>query len=119
MTYTLAMAVDQGIEIAEDGIAEVAMTKARAALTSLIREVRWGGRPGAFTERKERVAFVVSPALYEQALRDRELIEALERRARVPAADAKPDERVKSRTLREALDAAERDVNAARTIAES
>ncbi|MEV6504846.1 hypothetical protein AB0M61_01830 [Streptomyces sp. NPDC051642] len=113
------MASDQGIEIAKDGIAEVAMTKARAALTSLIREVRWGGRPGAFTERKERVAFVVAPAFYEQALRDRELIEALKTRAQAPPADAKADERLKSRTLREALSAAERDVAAARNIAES
>ena len=78
MTYTLAMAADQGIEIAEDGVAEVAMTKARAALTSLIREVRWGGRPGAFTERKERVALVVSPDFYERALSDRRRVAALD-----------------------------------------
>ena len=76
MTYTLAMASDQGIEIAKDGVAEVAMTKARAALTSLIREVRWGGRAGAFTERSERVALVVSPDAYAQAQSDRRFVSA-------------------------------------------
>lgn len=78
MTYTLAMASDQGIEIAEDGVAEVSMTKARASLTELIRGVRWGEKPAAFTERGQRVAMVVSPDFYEQALRDRARLESLE-----------------------------------------
>lgn len=78
MTYTLAMAADQGIQIAEDGVAEVSMTKARALLTQFIREVRWGGRPGAFTERGSRVAIVVPPDFYEQALRDRKRLEQLD-----------------------------------------
>lgn len=67
MTYTLAMAVDQGIRIAEDGTAEVSMTEARANLTKLIRTVRENGRPGSFTERGERRAYVVTPEWYERA----------------------------------------------------
>lgn len=69
MTYTLAMAADKGIQIADDGIAEVSMTDARALLTSLIRDVRWGGTVGAFTERGERRAYLVTPDFYERAVR--------------------------------------------------
>lgn len=75
MTYTLAMASDQGIQIAEDGVAQVSMTDARAQLTNLIREVRWGGHVGAFTERGDRRAYVVTPDFYEQAGRDRAALE--------------------------------------------
>ena len=78
MTYTLAMASDQHIQIAEDGVAEVAMTYARASLTELIRGVRWGKKPAAFTERGSRVAIVVPPDFYEQALADRARLESLE-----------------------------------------
>ncbi|MCW7941627.1 hypothetical protein AAW14_06155 [Streptomyces hygroscopicus] len=78
MTYTLAMAVDQGIEIAEDGVAEVSMTKARASLTALIREVAWGKKTGAFKERGERTAYLVTPEFYKQALDDRARLESLE-----------------------------------------
>jgi len=67
MTYTLAMALHPKIEIKGDGVAEVGMTDARAALTSLIREVSWGQRPGAFTERGTRVAMVVPPEFYNRA----------------------------------------------------
>jgi PHD/YefM family antitoxin component YafN of YafNO toxin-antitoxin module len=119
MTYTLAMAADQGIQIADDGVAEVSMTYARANLTQLLRDVRYGKRSGAFTERKERSAYVVPPDFYEQAARDRALLEYLRRRAEEPAEDAKPDARLNARVLREALAAAERDVDAARNIAES
>jgi hypothetical protein len=65
MTYTLFMPADQGIQIAADGVAEVAMTGARALLTRLIRGVREDGRPAAFTDRGERRAYVVSPGFYE------------------------------------------------------
>lgn len=106
MTYTLAMAADQGIEVAKDGVAEVAMTKARAALTALIREVRWGGRPGAFTERGERVALVVSPDFYDRAIRDRAIIDELHRRTQEPGAGADSYDEVKSRTIRDAIHSA-------------
>lgn len=113
MTYTLAMALHPKIEIEEDGVAAVGMTDARAALTSLIREVSWGHRPGAFTERGKRVAMVVPTEFYEQAARDRALIEELEQRGRAPADGAKADAKNKARVIREAL------VNAARSIADS
>jgi prevent-host-death family protein len=103
MTYTLAMAADQGIRIAEDGVAEVSMTDARANLTQLLRDVRYGGRPAAFTERGARAAYVVPPDFYEQAVRDRAMLEYLRRRGEDPGPDAKPDERMKARVLREAL----------------
>ena len=76
MTYTLAMAADQGIQIAKDGVAEVSMTDARANLTQLIRDVRYGGRSGAFTERGARSAYVVPAEFYEQAKSDRRMVTA-------------------------------------------
>lgn len=77
MTYTLSMAADQDIRIAEDGTAEVSMTAARANLTRLIRTVREEGRPAAFTERGERRAYVVTPDAYEQAAADRATVVAV------------------------------------------
>lgn len=68
MAYTLAMAASKGIVVADDGVAEVSMTDARAELTSLIREVRWGGHVGAFTERGARRAYLVTPEFYERAV---------------------------------------------------
>jgi len=77
MTYTLFMPADQGIRIAEDGVAEVSMTEARANLTPLLRGVRYGAGVGAFTERGERSAYVVTPELYDQAKQDRRALESL------------------------------------------
>ena len=79
MTYTLFMPADQRIQIAEDGVAEVKMTDARAALTALIRDVRWGRKVGAFTERGKRVALVVPPEFYEQAVRGQNFVAMFER----------------------------------------
>lgn len=67
MTYTLTMAADQGIQIADDGTPEVSMTSARAHLTAFVRGVRWGKKVSAFTERGERAAYVVPPEYYERA----------------------------------------------------
>jgi hypothetical protein len=106
MTYTLAMALHPKIRIADDGVAEVAMTDARAALTSFIREVSWGGRTGGFTERGKRVAVVVPPDFYEQAIRDRAIIDELHRRTETPGAGAHSYDEVTSRTIREALHSA-------------
>lgn len=105
MTYTLAMALHPKIEIKKDGVAEVAMTDARAALTSLIREVSWGQRPGAFTERGKRVAMVVPPEFYERAVRDRAIIDELHRRTQEPGTGDAYDEE-QSRTIRGAIHAA-------------
>lgn len=106
MTYTLAMAADQGIQIADDGVAEVSMTDARANLTPLLRDVRYGGRPAAFTERGKRSAYVVPPEFYEQAVRDRAIIDELHRRTADPGADAKAYDQGQARVIREALHSA-------------
>lgn len=79
MAYTLAMATGKGIEIAEDGVATVGMTEARALLTTLIRDVRYGGQVGAFTERGARQAYVVTPDFYERAARALAAAELLRR----------------------------------------
>ncbi|MGW4222950.1 type II toxin-antitoxin system prevent-host-death family antitoxin [Streptomyces bauhiniae] len=100
------MAADQGIRNAEDGVAEVSMTDARANLTQLIREVRYGGRPAAFTERGSRSAYVVPPGFYEQAVRDRAIIDELHRRTETPGVGATSYDEIKSRTIREALHSA-------------
>jgi len=105
MTYTLAMAADQGIRIADDGVAEVSMTDARANLTQLIRDVRYGGRPAAFKERGTRSAYVVPPEFYEQAVRDRAIIDELHRRTQEPGANGSYDE-ADSSTIRGAISAA-------------
>lgn len=68
MFYNLAMAAESKIKIADDGVAEVGMTDARAALTGLIREVRYGGKIGALTERRVRQVILVTPDFYERAL---------------------------------------------------
>lgn len=104
MTYTLVMPADQRIRIAEDGVAEVPMTDARAALTAFIREVSWGGRPGAFTERGKRVAMVVPPEEYEDFATLRELRDYVKE---LQAEDA-PDAKHKARILDEALAIAKR-----------
>jgi prevent-host-death family protein len=106
MTYTLAMAAEQGIRIADDGVAEVSMTDARANLTQLLREVRYGKRSGAFTERGERSAYVVPPEFYEQAVRDRAIIDELHRRTETPGDGAKSYDEAKSRIIREAIHSA-------------
>jgi len=92
MTYTLAMAADQGIQIAEDGVAEVSMTDARANLTALLRDVRYGKRSGAFTERGERSAYVVPPEFYEQAASDRRRVLALEAALKECTPENQPNE---------------------------
>jgi antitoxin (DNA-binding transcriptional repressor) of toxin-antitoxin stability system len=66
MTYTLAMAAEQGIRIAKDGTPEVSMTDARAHLTAFVRGVRWGKKVSAFTERGERSAYVVPTEFFDR-----------------------------------------------------
>jgi len=106
MTYTLAMAADQGIQIADDGVAEVSMTDARANLTQLLRDVRYGKRPAAFTERGARSAYVVPPDFYEQAIRDRAIIDELHRRTEDRGDFATPHDKAQARSIREALHSA-------------
>ncbi|MGW0904952.1 type II toxin-antitoxin system Phd/YefM family antitoxin [Streptomyces sp. NPDC002853] len=100
------MAADQGIQIADDGVAEVSMTSARANLTQLLREVRYGKRTAAFTERSQRSAYVVPPDFYERAQRDREVLERLRGFVGLPAgvsAADNPELLARSRAVYEAL----------------
>lgn len=108
MTYTLAMATGKGIEFADDGVATVGMTDARALLTSLIREVRYGGEVGAFTERGSRQAYVVTPDFYETAVRDAAVLRELRKHLADLGADDKPSDKSHTRIIGEALDLAER-----------
>lgn len=107
MTYTLSMAADQGIQNAHDGVAEVSMTAARANLTQLIRDVRYGSRVAAFTERGQRSAYVVPTEFYEQAVRDREMLEYLSQQAAPPMPNPDAGQRVRADTIRDALHSAE------------
>lgn len=68
MFYTLAMTAESKIVIATDGVAEVGMTHARANLTALVRDVAYGGRVGALTERGARQVILVTPEFYERAV---------------------------------------------------
>jgi hypothetical protein len=76
VTYTLAMASDLEPRIAEDGIQDVPLTRARALLTRLIEQAREDGLVSAFTVRGRRRAYLVTPAAYQQAQADRRLVQA-------------------------------------------
>ncbi|MGW2951593.1 type II toxin-antitoxin system prevent-host-death family antitoxin [Streptomyces eurythermus] len=62
------MAAEDKLQHAEDGVVEVGMADARAALTALVREVRYGGKTGALTERGTRQVVLVTPEFYERAV---------------------------------------------------
>ncbi len=78
MAYTLDMASDLEPHIAEDGIQDVPLTRARALLTRLIEQVREDGLVSAFTVRGRRRAYLVTPAAYQQAQSDRRFVRAFE-----------------------------------------
>ncbi|WP_409469115.1 hypothetical protein [Streptomyces sp. HC307] len=76
MAYTLDMASDLEPRIAEDGIQEVPLTRARALLTRLIEQVREDGLVSALTVRGRRRAYLVTPGAFEAAQSDRRKVEA-------------------------------------------
>lgn len=76
MTYTLDMASELEPRIAEDGIQDVPLTKARALLTRLIEQVREDGLVSALTVRGRRKAYLVTPTAFETAQSDRRMVEA-------------------------------------------
>ncbi|MFF4900526.1 hypothetical protein [Streptomyces sp. NPDC001068] len=63
------MAGEDKIKTASDGVAEVGLMDARAALTALVRDVRYGGKVGAFTERGVRQVMLVTPEFYDRAVK--------------------------------------------------
>jgi len=76
MTYTLAMASELEPRIAEDGIQDVPLTRARALLTRLIEQVREDGLVSALTVRGRRRAYLVTPTAFETAQSDRRMVQA-------------------------------------------
>lgn len=76
MAYTLDMAADLEPRIAEDGIQDVPLTRARALLTRLIEQVREDGLVSALTVRGRRKAYLVTPDAFETAQSDRRMVRA-------------------------------------------
>ncbi|MFJ6066536.1 type II toxin-antitoxin system prevent-host-death family antitoxin [Streptomyces tendae] len=95
------------------------IAEARNVLGEVISRARYADEPTILVNRGKEAAVIVSHPFYEQALRDRAVIEALTLRGEEPAADAKPAERSKAREAREALAAAERAADAALSVTES
>ncbi|MGV9756974.1 type II toxin-antitoxin system Phd/YefM family antitoxin [Streptomyces tricolor] len=84
------------------------IAEARNVLGEVIARARFAGEPTILVNRGKEAAVIVGYDFYEQALRDRALIEALEQRAEEPAADAKPNVQLNARVVREALEGAAR-----------
>lgn len=84
MTYTLDMASDLEPHIADDGVQEVPLTRARALLTRLIEQVREDGLVSALTVRGRRRAYLVTPDFYEHATVETALLRHLRDAARDP-----------------------------------
>jgi prevent-host-death family protein len=82
------------------------VSDARANMTEVIAEVRLLGTPVVLTRRDKAQAVLVSNDFYEQALRDRAIIDELHRRTENPGADATAYDQGKARTIREALHSA-------------
>lgn len=70
---------DTGVETAEDGVQEAALTNARGLLTRLIDDALLQGVVSALTARGRRRIYLVPPAFYEQAVADRARLEELDR----------------------------------------
>lgn len=87
----------------------IGVSEARANLTEVIARVRLLGNRVVFTRRDKPQAALVSYDFYEQALRDRAMIQYFRERAtQAPGEELKPDVRNRIRFLTEQLDAAER-----------
>jgi len=98
------------------------VSDARANMTDVIAEVRLLGTPVVLTRREKPQAVLVPVDFYERAAYDRAFIEHLRGMAGLPAgvtAEAKPDIVHTARIVHEALEKAERDVDAARNTTES
>lgn len=79
MSYTLAMATDQEPKIADDGVQDVPLTKARPLLTRLMEQALEEKLVSALTVRGRRRIYLVTPDFYERALEDRARLESLEK----------------------------------------
>lgn len=82
------------------------IAEARNVLGEVISRARYADEPTILINRGKEAAVIVSHGFYEQALRDRELIEALERRGAELAQGADADDRIKAASIRGALQSA-------------
>lgn len=82
------------------------VSEARANLTEVIAKVRLLGQRVVLTRRDKPQAALVPHGFYEQAIRDRAIIDELHRRTETPGAGATAYDEVKSRVIREALHSA-------------
>lgn len=81
------------------------IAEARNVLGEVISRARYAGEPTVLINRGKEAAVIVGYDFYEQALRDRAIIDELHRRTE-PTEDATSPEKVKARQVREALHAA-------------
>ncbi|MEV0526000.1 type II toxin-antitoxin system Phd/YefM family antitoxin [Streptomyces sp. NPDC050439] len=86
------------------------IAEARNVLGEVIARARFAGEPTVLINRGKEAAVIVGYDFYEQALRDRAIIDELHRRTENPGGVAAWDE-TKSRSVREALDSAARTVD--------
>lgn len=115
MAYTLDMASDLEPRIAEDGIQDVPLTRARALLTRLIEQVREDGLVSALTVRGRRRAYLVTPIAFETAQSDRRMVEAFHAAAfETPKTDS--TERLLESMARHLMEIEERDAAKAKTF---
>ncbi|MFI0768587.1 type II toxin-antitoxin system Phd/YefM family antitoxin [Streptomyces sp. NPDC021218] len=82
------------------------IAEARNVLGEVIARARFGGEPTILVNRGKDAAVIVSPEFYEQALRDRAIIDELHRRTETSGVDAKSFEQGQARAVREALHSA-------------
>ena len=94
------------------------IAEARNVLGEVISRARYADEPTILVNRNKEAAVIVSHPFYEQALRDRALVELLERRAQKVM---DPDAPVKNhaQALRVELDLAMQEVNTRLGAAES
>src|SRR5690606_41882012 len=87
------------------------IAEARNVLGEVISRARFGNEPTILINRGKEAAVIVSHPFYEQAKRDRALIELLKRRAEEGQAGATADARLKGEAPHVALAAPERDLD--------
>ena len=87
------------------------IAEARNVLGEVISRARYANEPTILVNRGKEAAVIVSHPFYEQAKRDRALIELLQRRAEEDQAGDTAHVRLKGEALHVALAAAERDLD--------
>ncbi|MFC9285666.1 type II toxin-antitoxin system prevent-host-death family antitoxin [Streptomyces sp. NPDC057052] len=87
------------------------IAEARNVLGEVIARARFAGEPTILVNRGKEAAVIVNHAFYEQAKKDRALIELLKERAEEGRAGNTADARIKGDALYVALASAERDLD--------